>query len=126
MKVKLAENYRSTYTLEELEQAKAVIKAEKENDDETAKGWAEYAANEALKNTGDYIRKVIEAEAETALNSRIWNAYDDETGRMDVWIRATVKTWKGFIEIGAYLSDIWQTGAAEYKHHMYIEKYERV
>lgn len=123
MRVKIARDYRSTYTLEQLDQAKAVIAWEKENDDETAAGWATYAANLALKDTGDYFREIIKAEAATALNCRAWNAYGDDTGYMDVWIEALAETSDGFIKVGAYLSDIWQTGAVDYREHMYIQRY---
>lgn len=54
MRVKLEENYKDFYTVTEYEQAKAVIEAEKE-DEESAKGWAEYAVHEALKGTKDYL-----------------------------------------------------------------------
>ena len=126
MKVRLEESYRKLYTLEELDAAKRVIKMEKEDDEETAKGWAEYAVREALKGTGDFPREVITAEARTALNCRAWDAYGEGTGKMDVFIEALAETAEGFVKIGAYLSDIWQTGAEEYKHHMYIQRYKKI
>ena len=58
MKVNLTENYKRIYTIEDLERAKKVIKCEKD-DEETAKGWAEYAVREALKNTDDGLVRVI-------------------------------------------------------------------
>ena len=42
MKVKLDKNYRSIYTLEEYDMAKAVIANEKEYDAESPKYWAEW------------------------------------------------------------------------------------
>lgn len=127
MRVKLEENYKDFYTVTEYEQAKAVIEAEKE-DEESVKGWAEYAVHEALKGTKDYLIEVLKAEAHTAKNRRAWNAYgfDDNTGCMDVWIKATAQTCDGFIVVGAYLSDIWQHGAVEYKHEMFIRYYKEV
>ena len=122
MKVTLEKEYRQRYTLEDLDRAKAVIAYEKENDEETVKGWAEYAAREALKGTDDFYMEVLKAEAHTAKNCRAWNAYGEETGDMDVWITATAETEKGFIKIGAYLSDIWNTGAEDYTSHMYIRR----
>ncbi len=129
MKVKLEEKYRRYYTLEELDIAKEIIRQEKEDDEYTAKDWAEYAVREALKdengNNIDYLTKVITAEATTAKNCRAHDAYTSESGNMDVWIEATAKTYDGFIEVGAYLSDIWQTGAERYKDHMYINYYKK-
>lgn len=122
MKVALEKEYRKYYTLEDLERAKAVISYEKE-DEETVKGWAEYAAREALNGTNDFLREVIKADAHTARNCRAWNAYGDGTQDMDVWIDFTAETADGFLKGGAYLSDIWQTGAVEYKHHMYFRHF---
>lgn len=124
MKVSLEKEYRRWYTLEELDQAKQVIAAEKE-DEETAKGWAAYAVREALKGTGDYDREVLQASARTARNCRAWDAYGEGSGTMDVWIEALARTADGFIDIGAYLSDIWQSGAVGYKQHMYVQRYTK-
>lgn len=128
MKVTLEKDYRRCYTLEDLDHAKFIIAAEKE-DDETAIGWAEYAVGESLRdddrNSFEYCIEVLKASAITAKNCRAWNLYGEETGDMDVWIEATAKTSMGFVEIGAYLSDIWQTGSTPYRNHMYIQYYKR-
>ena len=126
MRVNLEKEYKRYYTLEQLDQAKAVIATEKE-DEETAKGWAVYAVNEALKGTGEYFRdEILKAEAHTARNCRAWNLYGEGTGEMDVWVEILARTSEGFMECGAYLSDIWQSGAVEYKQHMYIQRYGRI
>lgn len=120
MKVKLEKDYRKYYTLEDLDRAKAVIKAEKEDDTYTAKEWAEYAAREALRGEKASLVEVIRAEATTAKNCNVWNRYGDDSADMDVYIRFLAETTEGFIKGGAYLSNIWETGATEYKRHMYI------
>ena len=119
MKVKLEERYRGIYTLDDLDRAKAVIEAEKE-DEMSPKDWAEYAAREALRGEDESLVEVIKAEATTAKNCNAWNRYGDESADMDVYIRFLAETTKGFIKGGAYLSDIWETGGTEYKQHMYI------
>lgn len=119
MKVKLEKDYRKLYTLEKLDMAKAVIAAEAKDDEFSAKDWAEYAIREALRNEDGSLVEILKAEARTAMNCRAWNEYG-ETENMDVWISFLAETTKGFIEGGAYLSDIWDTGAVEYKQHMYI------
>lgn len=124
MKVTLEKDYRKYYTLEDLDRAKAVIKAEKEDDTYTAKEWAEYAAREALKGEKAFLVEVIRAEATTAKNCRVWNRYGDDSADMDVYIRFLAETSEGFIKGGACLSDIWQTGAVEYTKHMYIRRAE--
>ena len=125
MKVRLEDRYKDFYTVRDLERARAIIKEEKE-DTETAKGWAEYAVREALGNTSDYLIEVLKADARTAKNRRAFDAYFEKSEDMDVWIRATAETRYGFIKVGAYLSDIWQTGAVKYKEHMHIEYFTEV
>ena len=121
MKVKLDKNYRSIYTLEEFDMAKRVIANEKEYDEESPKGWAEYAAVEALRGEDEYLVEVLSAEATTAKNRRIeWDRFCEGSGQMDVYIRFLAETTKGFIKGGAYLSDIWDRGGTEHKQHMYI------
>lgn len=129
MRVTLGKNYRKYYTLEDLDRARKVIVAEKEYDDCPVKEWAEMAIREALKNddgiTEDWIVEIFKAEAHTAKNSRVWNAYgypEDETGNMDVWIEFAAELENGFIKGGAYLSDIWQTGGTDYRQHMFIRR----
>ena len=122
MKVTLEKDYRKYYTLDDLDRAKAVIKAEKE-DEMSAKDWAEYAAREALRGEEASLVEVIRAEATTAKNCRVWGAYTDDSADMDVYIRFLAETSEGFIEGGAYLTDIWQSEAeTRYKNHMYIRK----
>ena len=125
MKVKLEENYRKLYTLEDLDAAKIVIACES-GDEETAKGWAEYAAREALSGCNDYMVRVIEASARTARNRRAWNAYGEGSKDMDVWIVALVETTKGYVKLGAYLTDIFDSGQKKYQDEMYIQRYGKI
>lgn len=127
MKVTLQKDYRKFYTFEDMDRAKAVIASEKE-DDSTVASWAVYAVNEVLghlnerKNTGyAYADEtdIIRATATTAKNCRARNEYGEGTENMDVWIEAVAFTHNCFIEIGAYLSDIWGTGVTDYAHHVY-------
>ena len=124
MKVKFEENYRSIYTLEDMDAAKVVMKYEKD-DSETPAGWLEYAMNEYGV---EGLPEIIKAEAHTARNRRAWNRYgDDENSSkdMDVWISGVIETYNKFIKIGAYLSDIWETGATPYKEHIFAVEYCR-
>lgn len=112
MKVTFEKDYRSRYTLEELDQAKAVITCEKEYDTMTPKEWAETAASVAARVKGDTLAEILTATATTAKNGRI--GYDDfcgGSGWFDVWIEYTAETCRGFIKGGAYLSDIWSISA---------------
>lgn len=117
MKVKIEEGYKKMYTLEEVRQAKDVIACMKE-DESTAEEWA---ATAARAYTGDYIERVIEASAETCSNARVYNAYGDNTQFMDICIKALVKTFDTYLEITAYLTDIW----AENKEQFYVVTFKR-
>ena len=135
MKVTLEKNYRKYYTLEDLDRAKRVIAAEKETDC-TPMEYAEMAIREAIKNDDgiyeDYIVEIFKAEAHTAKNHRVWNAYgycdpkEANTQDMDVWIEFAAELEHGYIKGGAYLTDIWQTGGTDYRKHMYIRRAEFV
>lgn len=125
MKVKHNAEYRKYFTLEDYERSKRVIAFERDEDEITPRDWAEYAVREAIADKEDYLVKVIEATAETAKNCRACDEYFEGSADMDVWISALAKTTCGYIEVGAYLSDIWHTGSVIYKQHMFIEYYTR-
>ena len=123
MKVLLEDKYEEYYTIRDLERANTIIAQEAE-DESSVEEWAEYAAGEALKNINDGLEEILKASAHTAKNGRAWNLYSSDSGQMDIWIDAIAKTDFGFIMIGAYLSDIWQTGAKSYKEHMFIRYFK--
>ena len=130
MKVKLENNYKRIYTVEEYEQAKVVIASEKEYDDGKITEWAEMAVNEYCRVTaglnGCGSDDILKAEAYTAKNRRAYNEYSiwdehgcaiiGESGQMDVCIEtyAIVRTDQedsyepGILHLFAYLSDIWK------------------
>lgn len=120
MKVKLQDKYKDFYTIRDLERAKEVIKYEKD-DDYTAKDWAAFAVNEALKDKSDSLKEVLVASAYTAKNCRAFDNYFEKSEDMDVIIEATAETYHGFIKISAYLTDIWQAGAEDFRQHMYVQ-----
>lgn len=124
MKVTLEKDYRRLYTLEDLDEAKQVIKHLKDYD-ETARSAAESAAQHILwQRGGDFLDRIVEATAETAKNRRVWNWYGDNTGEFDVWIQFIARTGKGFLEGGAYLTDIWSLdGETDFTPHMWINHY---
>ena len=120
MKVRLPENYRHIFTLNDLENARAVSK-EMQADESTAKEYAAIAAREALRFSRDYLREVLTATATTERNCNAWDALCPGSENMDVWIDATVRTWSGFVVIGAYLTDIWSIdGETDIASRMFI------
>jgi hypothetical protein len=128
MIVKMPKNYETWMTVEKVAIAKKLIRYEKENDDCSVKEWAIYAICEALRDRDDYdigAEGILTCSAEIGGNNRVWDAYFEGSKDLDIWIKATAKTGNGYTEIGAYLSDIWQTGATPYADHMYIAYYKR-
>lgn len=122
MKVTMQENYRNIYTLNQVVIAKELIKYAKD-DEATPADYAVFAIRDALRNSIDGIERVIEAKATTALNSRVWNRYFDNSENLDIWVEATAKTFDGFIEVGMYLSDIWELGPESYGYPKTVDYY---
>lgn len=105
MKIRMTKDSKKVVTLDELAAARKIIEMEKDS----------ISNNEAAKLAGDmlanYFRdgcviEVFKAEAEIAKNNRVWNLYNDDSGNLDVWVRATVQTFDSFYIFGVYLSDI--------------------
>lgn len=114
MKVKITDEARRWLTLAELPSAKQMIAEMKEDESSAAEYLATAAAcwlhNSENAHRADDVVKVLAASAEIAGNARIWNRYNDESGRLDVWLTGTVETFYGFLKIGCYLSDVWEIG----------------
>ena len=111
--------------MKEVAEAKKIISQMKE-DESSAADMAEYAIREALKDKNDYLREVLKATATITKNYRAWNNYNENSGQLDIWVEATAETEKGFIKVGACLTDIWQTGATDYNNFMYVQYFEEV
>lgn len=91
MKVTLPKDYRKTFTLEEMDIARRIIRDMKDDDTTPA-----------------------------------WDAYGEDTHQMDIWVEAVAKTFDGYLELGAYLTDI--NGIApntDFTEHMYARYFTR-
>ena len=124
MKVNLDKDYREWFTISDLEKAKEVIRYMKD-DESSVKDYAEMAVEHVLLREDRYetLVRIIEADAVTEPNGRIYDQYG-ETGRMDVWLNITARTDRGYLEVGAYLTDIWQIGSeTDLREHMWIQHY---
>lgn len=122
MKVTLPKDYRSMFTLDDLDRAKAVIACMKD-DCSSVKEYAEMAIRHVLEHNTQYdcITEVLKAEAVAHENYRVLDRICDGSGDMDVWINASARTCDGFIEVGAYLSDIWDIApGTRLTNHMFI------
>ena len=128
MKVNLTAEMKKFITVAEMPAVKKVMQYEKENDEWTVQEWAKMAARLVFDDNG---AKVIEATARIAKNQRVWDAFDEETRDIDVWIEFTAfsEYRSSFIIAGVYLTDLWQLtkdNADEIKSHMYIKRFEEV
>ena len=128
MKVNLTAEMKKFITVAEMPAVKKVMQYEKENDEWTVQEWAKMAARLVFDDNG---AKVIEATARIAKNQRVWDAFDEETRDIDVWIEFTAfsEYRSSFIIAGVYLTDLWQLtkdNADEIKSLMYIRRFEEV
>lgn len=128
MKVNFTAEMKKFITVAEMPAVKKVMQYEKENDEWTVQEWAKMAARLVFDDNG---AKVIEATARIAKNQRVWDAFDEETRDIDVWIEFTAfsEYRSSFIIAGVYLTDLWQLtkdNADEIKSHMYIRRFEEV
>lgn len=131
MKVRLEKESKKYITLAQAPIVREII-ADMKEDEETAADWVKYAIA-APYNHMEYSVEVLKASAKIAKNNRAWNALNEHSEDLDVWIDATayVSCADGyeFIIIGAYLSDIWQItsdNALEIATHMYIRRFKEV
>ena len=131
MKVTLLKEDKKYITLDQAPIVREII-ADMKEDENTVADWAKYAIS-APYNHREYSIEVLKASAKIAKNNRAWNALNEHSGDLDVWINATayVSCADGyeFIMIGAYLSDIWQLtyeNAMEIASQMYIRRFKEV
>lgn len=126
MKVTLPKDYRRTFTLEELDIARRIIRDMKD-DEFTPKDYAEIAIDHWFSHhTTDGRDEVLTATAEISRNRIAWNAYGDDTRQTDIWISAVAKTFGGYLELGAYLTDIWNIAPdTDYTDNMYALYFTR-
>lgn len=125
MEVRLEKDYRKHYTLEDADRAMEVISVES-GDMMTINEYAEIAVREAVYGSGELVR-IIMAEAHTAKNHRVWNLYTGNSADMDVWIDFLAETDFGYINGGAYLSDImncFETNGFKQYMHIKIARWE--
>ena len=119
MKVTLDKDYKEYYTLRDIERAKEVIRNCKE-DTQTAADYAKTAARLLFKYKGlshGYL-DVLRAEAHTGFNSRCWNQYGDDTGKLDVIVHGIVQGLDAYVEFWANLTDIWGERPEYFAHNL--------
>ena len=125
MKVKFTAEAKKFVTVAEVPQVKKII--EEMREDDGLKGYAEMAARVASGSNESF--EILKAEAEISKNRRAFDNYGEGSGTLDIWLTVyAFNTYKGFYNIGVYLSDLWQLSgdnAEEIRNHMYIEEYTK-
>lgn len=124
MKIKFAEKQKKYITVSQLPAVRKIISDMR--DDNGLKDYAEIAVSLAADMNAENF-EILKADAEIALNSRIWNHYGDGTENLDIWITVyAYDSYYGFYDVGVYLSDIWalcRDNRAEIRQQMYIQHY---
>lgn len=127
MKVTLLKEDKKFITLDEAPIVRRLIASMKE-DESTPEEYITYAINAACDCPSGI--DIMKASAKIYKNNRVWNAYSDNSGNIDIWIKATAYiNGDEFVIIGAYLSDIWQISgdnAKEIASRMYIRRFKEV
>ena len=96
-------------TAYDVEKSRDIIRDMKEDESTPA----DYLKTAVKCLQGVYHADIIQAEAKTACNRRVYDAYSAGSGDLDIYVDglAKVETYESgpaYVEIGAYLSDIWQ------------------
>ena len=127
MKVNLTAEMKKFITVAEMPAVKKVMRCANE-DECTATDLARVAARLVFD---DNAAMIIEATARIAKNQRVWDAFDEETRHIDIWVEFTAfsEYRSSFIIAGVYLTDLWNLtsdNAAEIKSRMYIRQFKEV
>lgn len=119
MKVKAFTKEDKKYvTAYDVEKSREIIRDMKEDESTPA----EYLKTAAKSLECVYHAEIINAAARVSCNRRVWDAYSVGSGDLDIYIEGLAKVeyfdgsryGSAYVEIGAYLSDIWQlTGCNE-------------
>lgn len=126
MKVTISKESRSVITLDQVMAAKDIIRSMAEDE------WSaeDYAAMGLSLAADENIEKknILSCRAYIMRNCRAWDAFNDMSGDLDVWIEAVAMTWNRVFEIGCYLTDLWQIDGedetrAAIRNHMYIREF---
>lgn len=127
MKVTLRKEDRKWIPVADMQTVRWIIEVMKE--DNALDDYARIAVRLAVGVT--YEIDILRTEAHVCANNRAMNAYSDDSGHYDVWITTHAMTNKGFVIVGANLTDIWSiTGHYEEDSkiipYMHIRRFEEV
>lgn len=125
MKVKITENSKKSIYAYQLSAARKIVEDLKE--DTALETYCQMAARVASDSNAEF--ELFNIQAEIAGNCRVSNAYDNDSGNLDVWIKFyAFNVYDGFYTIGVYLTDIWKIDGKnneEIAKQMYVRYYAR-
>lgn len=125
MKIQIKNDTKKYFTLADLAAIQAIRKEFAENKEDFT--FEIELAISVAAGVNLSMKNVLKAEISAALNERVYNYYNDDSGRVDLWLEIKAyDSYFGFYDIGCYLSDIWQIGADnrdEIKSHMYVRHF---
>ena len=125
MKVKITADSKKIIRMYQVDVAKRIVKSLAE-DEMSAADYAVYAVNAIMASRQDGCDRILECTAEIAGNGRAWNSILEDSENLDVWISGIARTYTGYVEFGAYLTDIWNlTGEDDEAEYMYSAIYTR-
>lgn len=121
MRIHFYKEDRQYFTLAEAPIIDTIIKDMKSSS-ETVAEQVKYAMNAFNIHAYD----VLKADAKIARNHKTLNYYNDESGTIDIWVDAIVKTYNAFYMVGFFLSDAWSVAADnhdEIASRMHVRKF---
>lgn len=126
MKVTMPTMYEDIYTVSEAKNARAVIKAAKD-DGMTAKEYADRAIRHCRELRHVFAWEVLKVEATAEKHLALeWDRYGEGSGLFDVLLTITAQTTNGFVVLYAWVTDIWETSEENpYFDAICLERYER-
>lgn len=123
MKVKFTAEEKKYITVAEAPHVRRIINEMREDD--SLEEYAQMAARAASGDWNDF--EILKAEAEISRNCRVHDNFHEGSGNLDIWLTIyAYNAYKGFYNIGVYLSDLWQLtndNGDEIRSHMYIAEY---
>lgn len=126
MKICMTEDSKKCITVDKMPIIKQLQTDFKTENFKSEAMWAAEIANNKAYGTNWTILKI---EAEFALNSRIWNWYNDNSENVDIWLTVyAFHDFEGLIIAGVSLSDLWQYDSSDesanaIRNHMFIRKF---
>lgn len=124
MKITLPENYKRFLTIADMENLREIRQQMKE---ENLEELAQMAARVA--SGSNYEFEILKSSAEIAKNSRIYNAFTENSAELDVWIEIyAYNRHEGFFDLGVYITDLWQVDGYnndEIRSHMFLKEFRK-